>query len=214
MAVEVINHEFQATVRGIRSNIQRLTNWAAENPGLRAPVRDLRSSFEHLDSYLNLFTPLSRRLYRKKTTIKGGEITAFLKDVFERRLEEEGVALEATQAFTQYKLVQYPSTIYPAFVSLVDNALYWLRDFQGPRRITLDVDRGDMVVRDTGSGVAVRDQDAIFERGFSRKPGGTGYGLSVSREVLDRESMDLLLDPPGADSGAVFRIRERRERGH
>jgi signal transduction histidine kinase len=212
MAVEVINHEFQATVRGIRSNIQRLTNWAAENPGLRAPVRDLRSSFEHLDSYLNLFTPLNRRLYRKKTTIKGGEITAFLEDVFKRRLEEEGVALEASRAFTQHKLVQYPSTIYPVFVSLVDNALYWLGDFQGPRTITLDVDRGDLVVRDTGPGVAVRDQDAIFERGFSRKPGGTGYGLSVSREVLDREGMDLLLDAPSADSGAVFRIRQRGDR--
>lgn len=212
MAVEVINHEFQATVRGIRSNIQRLTNWAAENPGLRAPVRDLRSSFEHLDSYLNLFTPLNRRLYRKKTTIKGGEIIAFLEDVFERRLEEEGVVLEATRAFTQNKLVQYPSTIYPVFVSLVDNALYWLCDFRGARKITLDIDHGDMVVRDTGPGIAVRDQDAIFERGFSRKPGGTGYGLSVSREVLDREGMDLFLDPPGADSGAVFRIRQRRGR--
>jgi signal transduction histidine kinase len=213
MAVEVINHEFQATVRGIRSNIQRLTNWAAENPGLRAPVRDLRSSFEHLDSYLTLFTPLNRRLYRKKTTIKGGEITAFVEDVFERRLEEEGVTLEATPTFTRHKLVQYPSTVYPVFVSLVDNALFWLADFQGPRSITLDVDRGDMVVRDSGPGVAVRDQDAIFERGFSRKPGGTGYGLSVSREALQREDMELLLDPPGADSGAVFRIRSKAKRG-
>lgn len=212
MAVEVINHEFQATVRGIRSNIQRLTNWAAENPGLRAPVRDLRSSFEHLDSYLTLFTPLNRRLYRKKTTIKGGEVTAFLEDVFERRLEEEGATLEATPAFTRYKLVQYPSTVYPVFVSLVDNALFWLSEFAGTRSITLDIDRGDMVVRDSGPGIAVRDQDVIFERGFSRKPGGTGYGLFVSREALAREDMELLLDPPTADAGAVFRIRQRSQR--
>ena len=123
MAVEVINHEFQKTVRSIRANIKRLDNWAAANPSLRGPVRDLRASFEHLDSYLTLFTPLNRRLYRKKVKIKGAEIEAFVRDVFRERLAEEGVELTATDAFRAHELTQYPSTIYPVFVNLIDNAL-------------------------------------------------------------------------------------------
>ncbi len=213
MAVEVINHEFQATVRGIRSNIQRLNNWAAENPALRAPVRDLRTSFEHLDSYLALFTPLNRRLYRKKTTIKGGEIAAFLEDVFEQHLEKESVDLEVTESFARFKIDQYPSTIYPVFVTLVDNSLYWLANQPGDRKITLDASRGDLIVGDSGPGVPVRDRDAIFERGFSRKPGGTGYGLFVARETLNREGMELTLDASTADRGAVFRIHTNVKAG-
>ena len=207
MAVEVINHEFQTTIKAIRSNIQRLGNWAAENPGLKAPVRDLRSSFEHLDSYLTLFTPLNRRLYRKKVAIKGSEIDGFLRDVFHQRLEDDGVELRASKAFLSFRLTQYPSTVYPAFVNLVDNALYWVSDFQGDRVVTLDVNGGDMTVSDSGPGVASRDREAIFEMNFTRKPGGSGYGLFITREVLERDGMSLNLDPPTADGGAVFRIR-------
>jgi signal transduction histidine kinase len=211
MAVEVINHEFQNTVKAIRANIQRLGNWATENPGLRAPVRDLRSSFEHLDSYLTLFTPLNRRLYRKRVSIKGAQIDAFLRDVFLERLERESIELQATKAFLRHKIVQYPSTIYPVFVNLVDNALYWLEGFPGGDKcVTLDVDGEDLLVTDTGPGVAGRDREAIFEMSFSRKPGGSGYGLHISREVLARDNMTLSLDPPTADGGAVFRISTNR----
>lgn len=206
MAVEVINHEFQATIKSIRSNIQRLGNWAAANPGLRAPVKDLRSSFEHLDSYLTLFTPLNRRLYRKKVLIRGSEIDAFLRDVFHQRLAEERIDMNATKAFQSFRLTQYPSTIYPVFVNLVANALYWVAEFQGERKITLDVSDGDMIVADSGPGVANRDREAIFEMNFTRKPGGSGYGLFIAREVLERDGMSLELDPPTADAGAVFRI--------
>ena len=212
MAVEVINHEFQTTVKSIRANIKRLDNWAAANAGLRSPVRDLRSSFEHLDSYLTLFTPLNRRLYRKKATIKGGEIEAFLRDVFHQRLKDETVELIATKRFKSHKLEQYPSTIYPVFVNLVDNALYWLEDFPGERMISLDVRKGDLIVSDSGPGVANRDRDSIFEMGFSQKPGGSGYGLHISRQVLEREGMTLELDPPTANGGAVFRIGQSKGR--
>lgn len=206
MAVEVINHEFQTTIKAIRSNIQRLGNWAAANPGLRAPVRDLRSSFEHLDSYLTLFTPLNRRLYRKKVVIKGSDIDSFLRDVFHQRLADEGIELCATKGFLAYRLTEYPSTIYPVFVNLVANALYWVGEFQGERTITLDVANGDMIVADSGPGVANRDREAIFEMNFTRKPGGSGYGLFIAREVLERDGMSLELDPSAPDSGAVFRI--------
>ena len=63
-----------------------------------------------------------------------------------------------------------------------------------------------MLVSDNGPGVPARDREAIFELGFTRKPGGRGLGLHISREVLDRVGYSLQLDPPGPDSGATFRI--------
>ena len=39
-----------------------------------------------------------------------------------------------------------------------------------------------------------RDKEAIFEQGFSRKPGGRGLGLYISRKVLQKEGMKLELD--------------------
>ena len=207
-AIEIINHEFEGTVNAIRRSLRRIKGWADANPGLREPYGDLRASFEHLDGYLRLFTPFHRRLYRTPVEITGAEIEKFLRDVFDKKLVTSDVDLVATDAFAQHRLVQYPSVIYPVFVNLVDNALYWLTGYRGARTITLDVRDGKLVVRDSGPGVPERDRDAAFDFGFSRKPGGTGYGLFISREVLKREGWSLDLTPSRADTGAEFVMAE------
>ena len=207
-AMSVISHEFESSVTAVRRSLRRFEQWANENPPLRAPYRDLRAAFEHLDGYLRLFTPLNRRLYRKPTEIVGAEIEQFVRGVFEKRLADADVRLEATDSFAAHRVVGYPSTIYPVFVNLVDNAIWWLTGYRGDRMITLDATDGGMIVRDSGPGVPDRYRDAIFEMGFSRKPGGSGYGLFISREVLSRENLSLELSPSSADSGAEFVIRE------
>ena len=61
-----------------------------------------------------------------------------------------------------------------------------------------------LLVSNTGPGVNVRDREAIFEFGFSRKPGGRGMGLHIGREGLRRVGFDLqLID---RDEGATFGI--------
>ncbi len=206
MAVEVVDHEFRKTVLGIRRSLQRIKGWADKNARLREPYEDLRSNFEHLDAYLRLLTPLHRRLYRKKVEISGSQIDRFLRDLFSQRLEDAGIELEATDSFSHLRFMQFPSTMYPVFINLLDNAIWWLTDFRGEKRITLDADDEGMVIRDSGPGVSARDRESVFELGFSRKPGGSGYGLYISREVLGREGLSLELLPTIPDSGAAFRI--------
>ena len=207
MAIEIINHEFSGTIRSVRNNLRRLKAWADANAGLRDLYVGIRASFDHLDGYLTLFTPLQRRLYRKAVEIAGSEIYEFLNDLFRERFQRHAVAFEHTQAFDKSRFVGFPSTFYPAFVNLVDNAIFWLTQ-QNPgkeRRITLDAKDGVLLVQDSGPGVSVRDREAIFEFGFTRKPGGRGLGLHISRESLRRVGYDLLL--LDTENGATFAIK-------
>jgi len=89
MAVEVISHEFGGTVRSMRRNLRRLKAWADVNADLEPVYTDLRTSFEHLDGYLNLFTPLQRRLRRTKSRFRGTEIHRFLEELFDERLAKD-----------------------------------------------------------------------------------------------------------------------------
>ena len=207
MAIEIINHEFSGTIRSVRNNLRRLKAWADVNAGLRELYDGIRASFDHLDGYLTLFTPLQRRLYRKAVEIAGSEIREFLDDLFRERFQRHAVAFGHTRAFDKSRFVGFPSTFYPAFVNLVDNAIFWLAQ-QNPgkeRRITLDARDGVLLVQDSGPGVGVRDREAIFEFGFTRKPGGRGLGLHISRESLRRVGYDLfLLD---TENGATFAIK-------
>lgn len=212
MAVDVINHEFRQTVQTIRRSLRQLKVWADANPKLLGPYQELKTSFDHLDGYLMLFTPLQRRLYRTKVEIVGSEVSTFLHDLFDKRLEENEIELRASRAFDEHRVEQYPSTIYPVFVNLVDNSLFWLANYRGERTVTLDAGDDWMAVRDSGPGVPPDLGEEIFKAGVSTKPGGSGYGLFISRQVLERDGMGLIALPTRADHGAEFRILEGRDR--
>ena len=212
MAVEIINHEFNATVRSLRNNLRRLKAWADVNEDLEGLYRSIRASFDHLDGYLTLFTPLQRRLYRQAVDIRGSDIHEFLGDLFQERFARHGITFARTDAFSKSQIRGFPSSFYPVFVNLVDNSIYWLSQ-QNPsrdRRIELDARGGEMLISDTGPGVAARDKEDIFEFGFTRKPGGRGMGLHISRATLRRVGYDLVLVHERDGNGPTFVIRPVR----
>jgi signal transduction histidine kinase len=211
MAIQVITHEFDAAIRGVRRAIRELSTWAATNPELKRLYNDLRKSFDHLDGYLALFTPLQRRLYQKRVAIHGAEIMKFIVDLFGDRIRRHNVQLDVTSKFKRHRLVARPSTIYPVFVNLVDNAMFWLADVQRERVIRMDVEEDRLLVSDTGPGIAARDRDSIFEMGFSRRPGGRGMGLYISRAVLAKEGYSLNVVEPRLGHGSTFEIRRLTE---
>ncbi len=211
MAIEIINHEFSGTIRSIRTGLRKLKAWADVNEGLGELYNSIRASFDHLDGYLTLFTPLQRRLYRKAVEIRGSEIRDFLEELFRARLARHDVSFKATRAFDDARIIGFPSSFYPVFVNLVDNAIFWLSQ-QNPqleRTIELDERGGALLVADSGPGVDVRDREAIFEFGFSRKPGGRGMGLYIGRETLRRVGFDLQLLE--GDGGATFGVAPVKE---
>ena len=207
MALGIVQHEFRAAVRQIRANIRSLAPWAQRNAGLKPIHRDLKNAFEHLDGYLTMFAPLDRRMRRTKVGLSGERVLEFLRELFETRLKQKRAQVQASDAFRARELFGYPSTFLPVFVNLVDNALHWLPDSGvGFNGVNLDVDGRDLTVSDTGSGVPARDREAVFEYGFSRKPGGRGLGLHISRQVLRRLGWDLVVDAYVSGGGARFRL--------
>lgn len=212
MAIEIINHEFAGTIRSVRNGLRKLKAWADVNEGLGELYESIRTSFDHLDGYLTLFTPLQRRLHRRAVEIRGSEIRNFLEELFRARMARHNVSLMATKAFANAKIIGFPSSFYPVFVNLVDNAIFWLSQ-QSPRldrKIKLDERDGALLVEDCGPGVDVRDREAIFEFGFSRKPGGRGMGLHIGRETLRRVGFDLqLIDSDGGATFGVVPVKEQ-----
>jgi hypothetical protein len=207
LAVAVINHEFEAAIKNIRRTLRELRSWANANEDLGPLYQEIRNNFDHLDGHLNLFTPLQRRLYRNPIPIKGSDIHHYVRALFDVRLKRHAVELTATDRFLGSEVRGYPSTLYPVFVNVIDNAIFWLRDVQGERKISLDSDRTAFLIRNNGPIVHPRDFEAIFEQGFSRKPSGRGLGLFISRKALRKEGMVFTVDPTDESRGVTFRIK-------
>ena len=194
LAVAVINHEFVSSIKMIRTQLHELRAWARTNDELLPIYEEIRTNFDHLDAHLNLFTPLQRRLYRKKIEIQGNQIANYVRSLFSVRLDRHHIRLLPTQAFLDSKVNSYPSTLYPVFVNLIDNFIFWLKDQKGERLINLDCTGKNYHIENNGPPVHRRDMEAIFEQGFTRKPGGRGLGLYISRRVLQKEGMNIELD--------------------
>ncbi len=96
-------------------------------------------------------------------------------------------------------------------VNLIGNAvrysppggMVWLR-------LERDGDMGCVIVADQGKGIAIEDQERIFEK-FGRvdpnEPGGSGLGLYISRRLARAMGGDLLVDSaPGMGARFVFTL--------
>ena len=211
LAVAVINHEFEAAIKGVRRSLRELRPWATSNEELSNLYQDIRNNFDHLDGHLNLFTPLQRRLYRKAIAIKGSDINHYLHTLFEVRMKRHKVKLTADSAFLQSEVTAFPSTIYPVFVNVIDNAIFWLKDISNKREITLNADRDGFLISNNGPSINPRDAAAIFDQGFTRKPGGRGLGLFISKKALQKEGMDIDLLPNADGQGVTMKVKWPRK---
>lgn len=207
LAVGILHHEFNGTVNSIRHSIKDLKAWSDVNENLEKVYKNIKINFEHLDGYLNLFTPLNRRLNRRREEISLLDIKVFLIDLFKVRMERHQITFKHTNGFARHTIFGFRSTFYPVFVNIIDNAIYWLNQSDIPEKIIrLHADDTGIYLSNNGLAIKPQDKERIFEMHFSRKINGRGMGLSISKEVLEVEGYSLILDEPRENSTVTFKI--------
>lgn len=214
-AIGIIQHEFQSTVNGVRKSIHEMRSLVTQYPELRDTYLAISSNFEHLDTYLGMFSPLNRRLYRKPINFTGKEIARYLNRIFSERIKRHNIDLKATAAFEIHSVLGYPSIFLPPIINVVDNAIYWLSrnsageklEQNGRRQIILDANDNGFTISNNGPGIEERDAERIFELSFTRKLHGRGMGLAIARKALREEGFDITLGKSGRKSHPCFVIR-------
>jgi PAS domain S-box-containing protein len=80
----------------------------------------------------------------------------------------------------------------------------------GGAEVTITVgtleDEPGFYVMDDGPGIAREERDQIFESGYTTNPDGTGFGLSIVKQVADAHDWSVSVRT-GATGGARFEIR-------
>ena len=213
LAVGILHHEFHSTVTSIRHSLKDLKAWSDVDQKLEGIYKNIKINFEHLDGYLNLFTPLNRRLNRRREDISLLDIKAFLIDLFKSRLERHEIAFKHTNGFASRRLYGFRSTFYPVFVNIIDNAMYWLKQSNvKPKTIRLHADENAIYISNNGPEIKLQDWERVFDLQFTRKPNGRGLGLNISKEVLNAEGYEISVVPPREGSTVTFKIQKIRQK--
>ena len=92
-------------------------------------------------------------------------------------------------------------------LNLLVNALQSFGDRKGTVEISFAVEDGVRLrVRDEGCGIEVSDRARLFEPFRTRKPGGTGLGLFLSRSFMRRFGGDVRLVESSVGKGTSVRV--------
>ena len=210
LAVGVLHHEFNSTVKSIRSSLKDLKAWSDVDQQMEGVYKNIKTNFDHLDGYLNLFTPLNRRLNRKREDIPLLEIKMFIIDLFKSRFERHDIQFKHTKGYALQNIYGFRSTFYPVFVNIIDNAIYWLKQSNTDEKtIRLHADDTGIYISNNGVQISLQDRERMFNLGFSRKPNGRGMGLSISKEVLNAENYDITNIAPIKGSTVSFKIEKQ-----
>jgi two-component system CheB/CheR fusion protein len=190
------------------------------DPGVRRALGVIRRNVELearlIDDLLDLTRIASGKLelHRRETDLR--QVLEHALATIERELKEKGLRLEVDLAGEEHRLWADAPRLTQVFWNLLSNAVKFtpaggvirLRSTVDPRARELAVE-----VRDTGIGIETDVLPRIFEafeqtdRRITRKFGGLGLGLAVSRAIVDLHGGRLMAASDGRGRGAAFTVR-------
>lgn len=179
ITVEIVGHELETLDAEVRRNLMRLPEGIRQSSAFKLAF----DAHHALTEKLRFLSPLKVAGYRARENIRGEAIAEYVGEFFYRVFRDNRITFSATPAFRSLQVVDLPSRIYPVFINLVNNSVYWVTHAVD-RRITLDLVDGLVVVADSGQGVDPDDVSRLFELFFTRRAGGRGVGLYLCKANL------------------------------
>ena len=210
IAVEIVGHELQSYDDIIGSGLKRLPKEVRDTKA----AKDIEFGYEGLTDQLRFLSPLRLAGQKIQRWITGAEIVEYISEFFRYLLAKNRITLSATDNFRKLRVFDQRSRLYPVFINLLNNSIYWLGVGDNEnRQIILDVLGEEVIVSDNGPGVDPEDVESLFRLFFTRKiRGGRGVGLYLSRANLTAGGHSIRYEPTHADmplSGANFVITFR-----
>ena len=206
-----IAHEVRNPLSAINQAAQLLEEDGSVAPEGQRLLSMIRNNAKRIDRIVGEVLQLNRRDRQQPETLS-------LKD-FIRSLTDE--VMQAENMPPQSVMIQIPEELLIIFDrghlnqilwNLIRNAWQHCQKKEGSIRIAGRAGyMGDAVIcelQDDGAGIPAELRSQIFEPFFTTRPGGTGLGLYIARELADANGATLELLPKGP--GAYFRITLRR----
>ncbi len=197
----VMSHEIRTPMNGVLGFADLLAQSPSLTPENRDLSRTIVSSGEALLRILDDVLDFSRieagRLTIEERSFSPKEIVEGIHSFFERLVQEKGLEFIVTVDDAFSPTVRGDAgRIRQILINLIGNALKFTQ--QGSIELTACLlrseDGGDLMefcVRDTGEGIAPDRVDSVFDvftqadSSTSRRHGGTGLGLTISRRLAE-----------------------------
>jgi two-component system phosphate regulon sensor histidine kinase PhoR len=197
------SHELRSPLTVISGYLETLTQDAAIDPAIVAPLQEMRRQALRMTGIVQDLLDLSRlEASDRAAPSEPIDVVALMaqlrRDVLARTAHPAQVLMHAD---SNAKLLGEEELIHSAFANLVDNAAkYTPAEGSLQMRWWTDDQGAHFSVADTGIGIAADHIPRLTERfyrvdgGRSRETGGSGLGLAIVKHVLQRHGAQLSIE--------------------
>jgi signal transduction histidine kinase len=205
--IRVLGHELNNSLAPIRSMAATLRSlMARESPpddwreDLQGGLGVIGDRAEALTRFMLGYTTLARLPSPSKRELDIGPMLARV-----ARLDRRTTV--AVEAGPEVSLLADPDQIEQALINLTKNAVEAALPTGGAVRLryACDADSVTIEVEDDGPGLATTEN--LFVPFFTTKPGGSGIGLVLARQIVEAHDGSLALENRRDASGCIARIR-------
>ncbi|MCB9495354.1 MAG: response regulator [Fibrobacteria bacterium] len=211
-----MSHEIRTPLNGILG-MAELLDGAQLPPSERRWVRDLRSSAESLRDLLGDILDLSKidagRMVVENTPMDPSTLLGDIEALFQPAIAARGIALTVDAAQSEdLHVLGDPIRIRQILTNLVSNAIKFTEQGRVVLRSRIEEGAWSITVEDTGTGIAPESRERIWEafsqadESTTRRFGGTGLGLPISRHLARLMGGDLVLEHTELGVGSTFHL--------
>jgi two-component system nitrogen regulation sensor histidine kinase NtrY len=177
---------------------------------IRGALRTIQRRSEGLLHFVDGYRNLARVPKPDLKFFPAADLFAQVAKLLQPRLDECGVRIETVSNPARLEVLADHALLEQVLINLVLNACEAVRGQERPRvEIAASLDergRPLVQVRDNGRGIAPENLDKIFVPFFSTKEGGSGIGLSLSRQIMRLHGGSIsVASKPGRET--VFTLR-------
>ncbi len=135
------------------------------------------------------------------------DLAEIVREVFQRANRKNSIQCQLSSTQDPYTVVADPGQLRQVISNLVNNAI---QAIQGDGEIDVELTRENghhlIAIRDNGPGIDAKHHHQLFDPLFTTKAKGTGLGLTICRQIIERHGGTIeLQDHDG--SGALFCVK-------
>jgi len=191
-------HEIKNPLSTIQLNLQLLQEALADDkmtsPRVASRAATITREAQRLRAILDDFLRYAGRLHVQPESTDLTELVGDLVDFLSPAAQQSGTRVRLQPADAPVIATVDPKLIKQAMLNLMLNAM---QAVQGDGEIIVGVARHPgriaLTVTDTGPGISAEDQARVFDAYFSKRRGGTGLGLAMTRRIAQAHGGDVHL---------------------
>jgi PAS domain S-box-containing protein len=212
-----VAHEVKNPLNSMRLWLENLKGSLPDGDEMpQQAVRVLDSEIDRLDTVVKRFLDFTRppEIHQEETNLR--DLLEELLAIERPQMDKSNVKVDARFATDVPPVLVDRQLLKQALMNLFVNAV---EAMPGGGRLAVTLDRhaemASIEIADTGRGIAPEHRQRIFQLFFTTKPGGSGIGLALARQICEAHGGLLQVanrqDGPGC--GAEIRLPLRASRG-